>query len=162
MTSRRGLMEERGTRADMPMKPQVVAHEFNKLLSDNAILATDSGTITTWIARHVDIRGEMMFSCSGNLATMACGLPYANAAAVAYPGRQVICFIGDGGFARYAQRRQDRADRRLKRHSRDHLNRRSIERRARACKRRTGMRKANASGGARADVGALLERDLRL
>jgi pyruvate dehydrogenase (quinone)/pyruvate oxidase len=40
-----------------------------------------------------------MFSCSGNLATMACGLPYANAAAVSYPGRQVICFIGDGGLS---------------------------------------------------------------
>src|SRR3954451_20333685 len=48
--------------------------------------------------RHVDMRGNMMFSCSGNLATMACGLPYANAAAVAYPGRQVIAFVGDGGF----------------------------------------------------------------
>jgi len=40
-----------------------------------------------------------MFSCSGNLATMACGLPYANAAAVAYPGRQVVAFVGDGGFS---------------------------------------------------------------
>ena len=30
------------------MKPQVVAHELNKLLPDNAIVATDSGTITTW------------------------------------------------------------------------------------------------------------------
>jgi pyruvate dehydrogenase (quinone)/pyruvate oxidase len=40
----------------------------------------------------------MMFSCSGNLATMACGLPYAVAAAIAYPGRQVIAFIGDGGL----------------------------------------------------------------
>jgi pyruvate dehydrogenase (quinone)/pyruvate oxidase len=95
----RELMHERGTRADMPMKPQVVAHELNKLLSDDAIIATDSGTVTTWIARHVDMRANMMFSCSGNLATMACGLPYANAAALAYPGRQVICFIGDGGMS---------------------------------------------------------------
>ena len=39
-----------------------------------------------------------MFSCSGNLATMACGLPYAMAAAVAYPGRHVIAFVGDGGL----------------------------------------------------------------
>ncbi|MGB0086464.1 MAG: thiamine pyrophosphate-dependent enzyme [Rhodomicrobiaceae bacterium] len=92
------LMEERGTRRDVPMKPQVVAHELNKLLDDNAIIATDSGTITTWAARHLMIRGDMMFSCSGNLATMACGLPYAVAAAVAYPDRQVICFIGDGGL----------------------------------------------------------------
>ena len=94
----RELMHERGTREDVPMKPQVVAHELNKLLRDDAILATDSGTITTWIARHVDIRGNMMFSCSGNLATMACGLPYANAAAIAYPGRQVVAFVGDGGL----------------------------------------------------------------
>src|SRR5262249_44947747 len=92
------LMVERGTRKDKPMKPQVVAHELNKLLADDAIVATDSGTITTWIARHLMIRGNMMFSCSGNLATMACGLPYAVAAAVAHPGRQVVAFVGDGGL----------------------------------------------------------------
>src|SRR5204863_7733740 len=92
------LMVERGTRKDKPMKPQVVAHELNKLLSDDAIIATDSGTVTTWIARHLTERGNMMFSCSGNLATMACGLPYAVAAAVAYPGRQVVAFVGDGAL----------------------------------------------------------------
>ena len=92
------LMVERGTREDKPMKPQVVAHELNKLLADDAIVATDSGTITTWAARHLMIRGDMMFSCSGNLATMACGLPYAIAAAIAYPGRQVVAFVGDGGL----------------------------------------------------------------
>ena len=92
------LMVARGTRSDKPMKPQVVAHELNKLLSDDAIVATDSGTITTWIARHLEIRGRMKFSCSGNLATMACGLPYAIAAAVAYPERQVVAFVGDGGL----------------------------------------------------------------
>ena len=86
----RELMQERGTRTDTPMKPQVVAHELNKLLSDDAIVATDSGTITTWFARHIDMRGSMMFSCSGTLASMACGLPYAIAAALAYPGRQVV------------------------------------------------------------------------
>jgi len=92
------LIEERATRQDKPMKPQVVAHELNKLVADDAIVATDSGTITTWIARHLSMRGNMMFSCSGNLATMACGLPYAIAAAVAHPGRQVVAFVGDGGL----------------------------------------------------------------
>jgi len=92
------LMEERGTRTDAPMKPQVVAYELNKVIDDDAIVATDSGTITTWIARYLTIRGDMMFSCSGNLATMACGLPYAVAAAVAYPKRQVVAFVGDGGL----------------------------------------------------------------
>jgi pyruvate dehydrogenase (quinone)/pyruvate oxidase len=92
------LMEERGTRGEKPMKPQVVAHELNKLLRNDAIISTDSGTITTWAARHLIMRGDMMFSCSGNLATMACGLPYAVAAAVAFPERQVIAFVGDGGL----------------------------------------------------------------
>src|SRR5436309_8155184 len=93
------LMEERGTRQDMPMKPQVVAHELGKRLRDDAIIVTDSGTITTWAARHINIRGEQMFSLSGNLATMACGLPYAIGAQAAYPDRQVIAFVGDGGLS---------------------------------------------------------------
>jgi pyruvate dehydrogenase (quinone) len=92
------LMEERGTHPDMPMKPQVVAHELGRLIKDDAIIATDSGTITTWVARHVPIRGEQMFSLSGNLATMSCGLPYAIGAQAAYPDRQVVAFVGDGGF----------------------------------------------------------------
>jgi pyruvate dehydrogenase (quinone) len=82
----------------MPMKPQVVAHELGKRLKDDAIIATDSGTVTTWAARHIRIRGEQMFSLSGNLATMACALPYAIGAQIAYPDRQVVAFIGDGGF----------------------------------------------------------------
>ncbi len=93
-----GLMEERGTRKDMPMKPQVVTYTLNQLLKDDAIVSSDSGTIATWTARHVDIRGTMQFSLSGSLATMANGLPYSIGAAVAYPGRQVVCVVGDGGL----------------------------------------------------------------
>ena len=95
----RELMTERATRTDMPMKPQVVTHELNKLLDDDAIVITDSGTITSWVARHVDMRGDMMFSCSGTLASMACGLPYAIGAATAFPDRQVVAVIGDGSAA---------------------------------------------------------------
>jgi pyruvate dehydrogenase (quinone)/pyruvate oxidase len=98
MAEWRELMAARSARTDMPMKPEVVASELNRLLRDDAIVATDSGTVTTWIARHMMIRDGQMFSCSGNLATMACGLPYAIAAALAYPGRQVVAFVGDGAL----------------------------------------------------------------
>ncbi len=94
----RDLLEARGTRRDMPMKPQVVTHTLNKLLADNAIVSADSGTNTTWAARYIDMRGEMQFSVSGALASMACGLPYSLGAAVAYPDRQVVAVVGDGGF----------------------------------------------------------------
>ncbi len=92
------LLEERGTLPDMPMKPQVVAHELNKLLRDDAIILSDSGTIATWYARQIHIRKGQMCTLSGNLATMACGLPYAVGAQIAYPERQVVALVGDGGF----------------------------------------------------------------
>ena len=44
------LMASRETRDDTPVKPQVVARHVNDLLRDDAIVTTDSGTITTWAA----------------------------------------------------------------------------------------------------------------
>ncbi|HKE61732.1 MAG TPA: thiamine pyrophosphate-dependent enzyme [Nitrospira sp.] len=92
------LMEARSTREDLPLKPQVVAHALNDFLNDDAVICTDTGTVTTWAARHIIMRGNMEFSASGTLATMGNGLPYSIGAAVAFPGRQVVCFAGDGGF----------------------------------------------------------------
>jgi pyruvate dehydrogenase (quinone) len=93
------LLHERATRTDKPMKPQVVAHELGKRLRDDAIVCCDSGTVATWFARHIPARRGQMFSLSGTLTSMANGLPYAIAAQVAYPDRQVIAFVGDGAFS---------------------------------------------------------------
>jgi pyruvate dehydrogenase (quinone) len=92
------LMMERGTSTEMPMKPQVVTYHLSKLLRDDAIVSSDSGTIATWSARYIDMRGDMMFSLSGSLATMANSVPYSIGAAAAFPGRQIISIVGDGGF----------------------------------------------------------------
>jgi pyruvate dehydrogenase (quinone)/pyruvate oxidase len=91
-------LEKRATATDVPMKPQVVAYELGKRLQGDAIVTSDSGTITTWWARYIPSRRGQLHSCSGNLATMACGFPYAIAAQVAHPNRQVVAFVGDGGF----------------------------------------------------------------
>lgn len=92
-------MDEQATRTDRPMKPQVLARELGRRLREDAIVACDSGTITTWWARHIPARRGQMHAVSGNLASMACGLPYAMAAQIAYPERQVVAFVGDGGFS---------------------------------------------------------------
>jgi pyruvate dehydrogenase (quinone) len=92
------LLELRAKRTDTPLKPQVVAYQLNQFLDDDAIIVSDCGTVTTWAARYVRMRGDMMFSSSGMLATMGNGLPYSVGAAIAYPGRQVVCLSGDGGF----------------------------------------------------------------
>jgi pyruvate dehydrogenase (quinone)/pyruvate oxidase len=94
----REVLEKEGTSTAMPMKPQVVGWELSKRTKENAIIVSDSGTNTTVWARYMQAKKGQMHSCSGNLATMACGMPYAIAAQVAFPERQVIAVVGDGGF----------------------------------------------------------------
>ncbi|AVT29633.1 MULTISPECIES: thiamine pyrophosphate-dependent enzyme [unclassified Plantactinospora] len=82
-----------------PVAPQYLIGCVDELAADDAILTCDSGTVATWSARYWTIRGGREYHLSGNLATMACGLPYAIAMQLAFPGRQVIAYVGDGGFA---------------------------------------------------------------
>jgi len=99
MAKWRALLADRASRDDVPMKPAVVLHELGKLLDEDAILICDSGTNTAWTARHAELSGRQSFSCSGTLATMACALPYAIGAATAFPERQAVAVIGDGGLS---------------------------------------------------------------
>jgi pyruvate dehydrogenase (quinone) len=92
------MMQKQASRQETPMKPQVVAWELGKRLDDDAIISCDSGTIATWFARHIPVKRRQKHSLSGTLATMANGLPYTIAAQIAYPGRQCVGFVGDGGF----------------------------------------------------------------
>ena len=92
------LMRVQSERHDKPMKPQVVAWELGKRLDDDAIISCDSGTIATWFARQIPVKRRQKHSLSGTLATMANGLPYTIAAQIAYPERQCVGFVGDGGF----------------------------------------------------------------
>ncbi len=80
------------------VKPQAIASAVSKFLDDEAIVSVDSGTNTIFAARFIKMRTGMKFSLSGTLASMACGLPYAIAAKIAYPERQSVAFVGDGGF----------------------------------------------------------------
>jgi pyruvate dehydrogenase (quinone) len=82
-----------------PVAPQYLAGLIDEMAADDAILTCDSGTVATWAARYWTIRGGREFYLSGNLATMAPGLPYAIAMQHAFPDRQVIAYIGDGAFA---------------------------------------------------------------
>ena len=90
-----GLNETR----DDVIKPQSIAAVVSRYLNQNAIISVDSGTNTIFASRFINIQKGMKFSLSGTLASMACGLPYAIAAKIAYPQRQSIAFVGDGGFS---------------------------------------------------------------
>ena len=92
------ILKEQGNRPGEPIKPQVIAAAISDILEDNAIISVDSGINTCWAARFLNMRKNMKFSGSGSLATMGCGVPYAIAAKIAYPERQSVAFVGDGGF----------------------------------------------------------------
>jgi pyruvate dehydrogenase (quinone)/pyruvate oxidase len=65
MAKWRELMKERGTVSEKPLKPQVVAWKLGQRLADDAIVAADSGTITTWWARQIPVKEGQMHSVSG-------------------------------------------------------------------------------------------------
>ena len=82
-----------------PIQPQYLMRLIDRHAADDAMLSADSGTIAAWSARHWTIRGGRGYMLSGNLATMAPGVPYTIAAQHAFPRRQCIAFVGDGGFS---------------------------------------------------------------
>lgn len=81
-----------------PIKPTYLAAQVSKLLNDDAVLAFDTGAHTVFSARHIQIKAKQQLAVCGNLASMAPGLPYAIAAQIAYPNRQCVAMVGDGGF----------------------------------------------------------------
>jgi pyruvate dehydrogenase (quinone) len=81
------------------LSPGRLALDLGERLAEDAIVAWDSGHNTGVLARYVEARAGQMFAGSGMMATMACAVPYAIAAALAYPQRQVVAFTGDGGLS---------------------------------------------------------------
>jgi thiamine pyrophosphate-dependent acetolactate synthase large subunit-like protein len=86
------------TSAKLPLQPQVVARQVSELLAPDALVALDCGSNTFFAARHISMVPTQKLAVGGNLSTMACGLPFVIAAKLAYPDRQCVAFVGDGGF----------------------------------------------------------------
>ncbi|MCW8084000.1 thiamine pyrophosphate-dependent enzyme [Sabulicella glaciei] len=95
----RDALHEGATAARRPMHPGAPVAALSARLPDDAVIATDSGHNTGLAARYLSLRDGHAFGVSGLLASMACGLPYAIAAGLAFPKRPVFAVVGDGGFA---------------------------------------------------------------
>src|SRR4029453_3482100 len=100
MASWRDRLNELEDQTRDPIQPQYLMRVVDRCAAPDAILASDSGTVATWSARHFDVRGDRHYLLSANLATIAAGVPYAIAAQWAYPGRACIAITGSDGFAK--------------------------------------------------------------
>ncbi|MDR0954079.1 MAG: biosynthetic-type acetolactate synthase large subunit [Rikenellaceae bacterium] len=63
-----------------------------------AVVVTDVGQQQMMAARYSHFRKTRSFITSGGLGTMGYGLPAAIGAKIGVPERQVVLFVGDGGF----------------------------------------------------------------
>ncbi len=85
------------------IKPQFLCEELHRLTGGDAIIATDVGQHQMWLAQYCGFNGPRQSITSGGLGAMGFGFPAALGAQLAFPDRQVIAFVGDGGFQMTAQ-----------------------------------------------------------
>jgi pyruvate dehydrogenase (quinone) len=82
-----------------PLRPQTAIRALSDALAEDAIISLDCGANTHFAARMLQLRERQSLTGTGMLATMAPGMPYAIAAQLAFPARQSVAIVGDGGFA---------------------------------------------------------------
>jgi acetolactate synthase-1/2/3 large subunit len=85
-------------REDVPIAPQRVMCELNKVIDDDTIVTTDVGQNQMWAMHYLNIEHPRQFITSGTFGTMGFGLPSAIGAKAAKPDKDVITVTGDGGL----------------------------------------------------------------
>jgi pyruvate dehydrogenase (quinone)/pyruvate decarboxylase len=93
------LLESVESTARTPLRPQMVIRALSDLMADDALISLDCGANTHFAARSIRLRANQGFTGTGMLASMAPGACFAIAAQLAYPKRQSVTVVGDGGFA---------------------------------------------------------------
>ncbi|RED11280.1 thiamine pyrophosphate-dependent enzyme [Pontivivens insulae] len=80
-----------------PVDMVAVCAHLREVLSDDAILTNGAGNFGVWPSRYIPVGGARRLLAPQSGA-MGYGIPAAIAASIEEPGREVICFAGDGDF----------------------------------------------------------------
>lgn len=80
------------------VQPQAVIERIGELTNGEAIVVTDVGQHQMWAAQYYPYQNERQLVTSGGLGTMGFGVPAAIGAKIANPEKEVILFVGDGGY----------------------------------------------------------------
>ena len=80
-----------------PLNLAQVMRELEALATPDAIFTSDAGNFATWPARFINFgAGQRMIGPTNG--AMGYGVPAGVAAALAFPDRMVVTFVGDGGM----------------------------------------------------------------
>lgn len=80
------------------IKPQAAIELIGQLTQGDAIVVTDVGQHQMWAAQFYPYKHARQLVTSGGMGTMGFGIPAAIGAKLANPDKEVIIFVGDGGF----------------------------------------------------------------
>jgi acetolactate synthase-1/2/3 large subunit len=99
LKSRTGYFADPPMRDDaVPLKPQRVMAELQRVLPDDALVFTDIGNNLAWVERNLMAkRPDQIMSLAG-LAAMGSGVAGVVGGRLAQPERPAVCICGDGGF----------------------------------------------------------------
>lgn len=80
------------------IRPQETIKLIGEYTQGDAIIVTDVGQHQMWVAQYYPYKNARQLITSGGMGTMGFGIPAAIGAKLAQPNKNVIVFVGDGGF----------------------------------------------------------------
>ncbi|TNU81178.1 acetolactate synthase large subunit [Lactococcus lactis] len=80
------------------IRPQETIKLIGEYTQGDATIVTDVGQHQMWVAQYYPYKNARQLITSGGMGTMGFGIPAAIGAKLAQPNKNVIVFVGDGGF----------------------------------------------------------------
>jgi acetolactate synthase-1/2/3 large subunit len=81
-----------------PIHPLRLAHELNQFLTEDTIFIGDGGDVVTFAGGVIQPKAPGHWMDPGPLGTLGVGTPFAMAAKLARPEKEVVGLFGDGAF----------------------------------------------------------------
>ncbi len=92
----RQMFRDASTKDSPPIHPYRLAEAVARAVERDAVLVADGGETSSWLDMVAEVRGGGHWLSHGYLGCLGTGMPFAIAAKLAHPGRQVVCVTGDG------------------------------------------------------------------
>ncbi|TXS68701.1 acetolactate synthase AlsS [Streptomyces sp. me109] len=89
---------KRGEHGPSGMNPAALVLQLRELLDDDALITSDVGSNYIYVCRHFRVWQPRHLLISNGQQSLGVGLPWAIAAGLAHPGKQIVSISGDGGF----------------------------------------------------------------